>query len=239
MDFRPGLVYTREPFLDDGELVWREGPAESLDKSVLVRCLISFAPDGGLRVLHGNLGRAVEDLRRRAGPPLRRGTRRRRRGPGRPDGRLLPGRRAGRRDFVAVVRNQGPRANGMPELQQAHSWSQPGDRGHQVAVVTDGRMSGASGKVPAALHVTPEAARGGPLGKQARRRPDPARHPHGHTVGAADADEPTPAKPAVLDTPSGPTFGTGRTVHGSRRRSAWPTGRHRRRRRETHEHELC
>ena len=80
------------------------------------------------------------------------------------------------RDFVAVVRFQGPRANGMPEL---HKLTPPlavlQGKGFKVALVTDGRMSGASGKVPAAIHVSPEALAGGPLAQGARRRPDPPR----------------------------------------------------------------
>lgn len=158
--------YTAEPFLDGaGELVWRDGPAESLDKTVLRGVADPFAPDGGLRVLEGNLGRAVVKTSAVAA-----------------DHRVVtaPARvfddqaellAAFERDelvgdLVAVVRHQGPHANGMPELHKlVPALGVLQDRGQQVAIVTDGRMSGASGKVPAALHVSPEAARGGPLGR--------------------------------------------------------------------------
>ena len=169
----PGLSrYTREPFLDtsgDGSgseaaPVWREGPAESLDKSVLRGVADPFAPDGGLRVLHGNLGRGVvktsavePDHRVVEAPAVVVDD----------QDELLAAYHAGRldgRDLVAVVRYQGPRANGMPELHKlTPALGVLQDRGQQVAIVTDGRMSGASGAIPAALHVTPEAARGGPL----------------------------------------------------------------------------
>ena len=80
------------------------------------------------------------------------------------------------RDFIAVVRFQGPKANGMPELHKLTTvLGVLQDRGRHVALVTDGRMSGASGKVPAAIHVTPEALEGGAIGTHPRWRPDPAR----------------------------------------------------------------
>ena len=91
------------------------------------------------------------------------------------------------RDFVAVIRFQGPKANGMPELHKLTTvLGVLQDRGHKVALVTDGRMSGASGKVPAAIHVTPEALEGGPIGQAARRRHDPARRRRRH-AGSAGA----------------------------------------------------
>lgn len=149
---------------DTGVLVWREGPTESLDKSVLRSVADPFSPDGGLRVLHGNLGRSVvktsavePDHRVVEAPAVVFDD----------QDDLLAAFAAGEldgRDLVAVVRYQGPRANGMPELHKlTPALGLLQDRGHQVAIVTDGRMSGASGKVPAALHVTPEAAQGGPL----------------------------------------------------------------------------
>ncbi|MBC3192384.1 phosphogluconate dehydratase [Pseudonocardia sp. C8] len=223
----PGLArYTREPFLDDGELVWREGPAESLDKSVLRGVADPFAPDGGLRVLHGNLGRAV--VKTSAVEPAHRYVE----APAvvvEDQDDLLAAYRAGEldgRDFVAVVRNQGPRANGMPELHKLTPvLGVLQDRGHQVAVVTDGRMSGASGKVPAALHVTPEAARGGPLGKV--RDGDPIRLDTltGTLSVLVDADELDAREPAVPDTPSGPTFGTGRELFTAFRAAVGPADR--------------
>ena len=110
------------------------------------------------------------------------------------------------RDFVAVVRFQGPRANGMPEL---HKLTPPlgvlQDRGHRVALVTDGRMSGASGKVPAAIHVTPEAKAGGADRQDARRRHDPprrrrpARSKRWSTPSEWDAREPATADLAATN----------------------------------------
>ena len=157
-------AYRREPFLaEGGELVWRDGPAASLDPDVLRPVADPFSPDGGLRVLNGNLGRAVIKVSAVA-----------------PEHRMVEapavvfddqralGAAFGRgeldRDFVAVVRYQGPRANGMPELHRLTPvLGVLQDRGYHVALVTDGRMSGASGKIPAAIHLTPEAASGGPL----------------------------------------------------------------------------
>ena len=155
----PGLeAYMTEPTLLDGRLTWRDGPTQSLDTEVLRPVDDPFDKDGGLRMLSGNLGRAVIKTSSVA-----------------PEHRLIeaPARvfddqsefqaafEAGElsHDLVAVVRYQGPKANGMPEL---HKLTPPlgvlQDRGHRVALVTDGRMSGASGKIPAAIHVTPEAA---------------------------------------------------------------------------------
>ena len=157
--------YRQEPLLDGSELVWREVPARSLDLDVLRPVSDPFAADGGLRMLSGNLGRAVIKVSAVA-----------------PEHRVVraPARvfttqqgfedafRAGEldRDVVVVLRNQGPRANGMPELHGlTPALGVLMDRGHQVALVTDGRMSGASGKIPAAIQLTPEAAAGGPLAR--------------------------------------------------------------------------
>ena len=160
----PGLRrYQTEPFLDDGRLVWREGSATSLNLDILRPVSDPFEPHGGLRLMKGPLGRAVmktsavkpEHLVIEAPAIVFED-----------QDDLLAAYRRGEldRDFVAVVRFQGPRANGMPEL---HNLTPPLgvllDKGFKVALVTDGRMSGASGKVPAAIHVTPEAADGGAL----------------------------------------------------------------------------
>ncbi len=155
--------YFKEPTLQDGELVWVEGVSESLDRDILRPIEDPFDHEGGLRLLKGNLGRAV--IKVSAVKPQHRVVE----APARvfdSQEAFLAAFQAGEldRDVVAVVRFQGPRANGMPEL---HSLS-PGlsvlqDRGFKVALVTDGRMSGASGKTPAAIHVTPEAIDGGPL----------------------------------------------------------------------------
>lgn len=160
----PGLDrYRQQPFLDGEELVWQDGPEHSLDTDVLRGVADPFSSDGGLQVLEGNLGRSV--IKVSAVRPEHLSVT----APARvfdDQEQFTTAFRAGEldRDVVVVVRNQGPQANGMPEL---HSLT-PGlgvlqDRGHQVALVTDGRMSGASGKVPAAIQVTPEASAGGPL----------------------------------------------------------------------------
>ena len=155
----PGLdAYTTEPMLVDGQLTWRDGPTESLDLDVLRPVDDPFDKDGGLRMLAGNLGRAV--IKTSAVVPEHRLIE----APARVFGdqsEFQAAFEAGELtdDLVAVVRYQGPKANGMPEL---HKLITPlgvlQDRGHRVALVTDGRMSGASGKIPAAIHVTPEAA---------------------------------------------------------------------------------
>jgi phosphogluconate dehydratase len=122
-----------------------------------------FSPHGGLRLLTGNLGRAVIKTSAISGSMSSRRPRScstiRRRSSPRSSGQLA-------KDFVAVLRFQGPRANGMPELHQlTPSLASLQRKGFQVAIVTDGRMSGASGSVPAAIHVTPEAVNGGPLAR--------------------------------------------------------------------------
>jgi phosphogluconate dehydratase len=155
--------YMAEPFLDGDRLVWKEGAAASLDRELLRPVDDAFQAEGGLRLLRGPLGRAV--IKTSAVKPQHLVIE----APALvfdDQEALLAAHKRGElnRDFVAVVRFQGPKANGMPEL---HSLT-PAlgvqlDKGYQVALVTDGRMSGASGKVPAAIHVTPEAADGGPL----------------------------------------------------------------------------
>jgi phosphogluconate dehydratase len=158
--------YTTEPRLRGDELTWEEGPKNSLDESVLRPADDPFAPDGGLRMLTGPLGRAV--IKTSAVKPEHRTVTApaivfdhqeeflAEFGDGSLDGK----------DFVAVIRYQGPAANGMPELHKlTPALGVLQDRGQRVAIVTDGRMSGASGKVPAAIHVTPEAALGGPLAR--------------------------------------------------------------------------
>lgn len=160
----PGLsLYAQEPHLEDGVLKWREGATESLDTAIVRPVSDPFSPEGGLRLLAGNLGRGVMKI-----------------SAVKPEHHVITAPAAvfqeqedfiaafkrGEldRDVVVVVRFQGPSANGMPELHNlSPSISVLLDRGYKVALVTDGRMSGASGKTPAAIHVTPEAAKGGPL----------------------------------------------------------------------------
>ncbi|RFS82832.1 phosphogluconate dehydratase [Actinomadura spongiicola] len=158
-------AYRRVPESTGDGVDWRETVTESGDTDVLRPVAEPFDAHGGLRTVRGNLGRAVVKVS--AVRPEHRTIE----APARvfdSQERLLEAFAAGEldRDVVAVVRNQGPRANGMPEL---HRLTPPlsvlQDRGHRVALVTDGRMSGASGAVPAAIHVSPEAAAGGPLAR--------------------------------------------------------------------------
>ena len=158
-------AYTQEPWLDGEQLAWRPVPAQSGDTSVLRPVAEPFSADGGLRLLKGNLGRSVVKV-----------------SAVKPEHRLVRAQavvvsdqqdllalfNSGQleKDLIAVVRYQGPRANGMPEL---HKLTPPlavlQDKGFKVALVTDGRMSGASGKVPAAIHLSPEALADGPIAK--------------------------------------------------------------------------
>ncbi|EGF91269.1 phosphogluconate dehydratase [Asticcacaulis biprosthecium C19] len=158
--------YTREPYLQDGVLTWRDSPEKSLDETILRGVASPFSPEGGLREIKGNIGRAVAKV-----------------SAVKPEHQVVEGpcvvfddqddflaafkaKELPQGDFVCVVRFQGPKANGMPEL---HSLT-PGlssilDAGRKVALVSDGRMSGASGKVPAVIHLVPEAMDGGPIAK--------------------------------------------------------------------------
>ena len=157
--------YTKEPFLDAGKLVWREGPETSLDASVVSSVTKPFASNGGLKVLTGNLGRSVikisavdESHRLVEAPAVVLNDQ--------SDLKALFEAGELNRDFVVVVRFQGPAAMGMPELHKLTPFlGSLQDKGHKVAMVTDGRMSGASGKVPAAIHLTPEALKGGVIAK--------------------------------------------------------------------------
>ncbi|TDE36905.1 phosphogluconate dehydratase [Actinomadura sp. 6K520] len=157
--------YRRVPEFADGRAEWRETVTESGDTDVLRPVAVPFDAQGGLHTVRGNLGRAV--IKVSAVRPEHRTIEAPARVFDSQEG-LQDAFAAGEldRDVVAVVRNQGPRANGMPEL---HRLTPPlsvlQDRGHRVALVTDGRMSGASGAVPAAIHVSPEAAAGGPLAR--------------------------------------------------------------------------
>ncbi len=157
--------FCKEPQLDDGELAWREVQKKSLDEDILRPCSNPFSPEGGLQLLSGNLGRAIVKLSAVdpayhviAAPA-----------------KVFQSQQAFvdafnndelERDFVAVLSCQGPRANGMPELHKLTPYlGVLQNRGFKVALVTDGRMSGASGKVLAAIQVTPEALNGGFIAK--------------------------------------------------------------------------
>ncbi|GHE00482.1 phosphogluconate dehydratase [Defluviimonas sp. 20V17] len=158
-------LYTREPKLAGGALAWHEGPRESLNDKILRPAATPFQPEGGLKQLSGNLGRGV--IKVSAVAPERHVIEAKAR-VFHDQAEVKAAFQAGAftEDTIVVVRFQGPRANGMPEL---HSLtpilSVLLDRGLKVALVTDGRMSGASGKVPAAIHVSPEAATGGPIAR--------------------------------------------------------------------------
>lgn len=157
--------YTQTPVIQDGKLVWVDGPTVSGDETVMTSAAKPFKEHGGLQVLSGNIGRGViKTSALRAGTEIVQA----------PavvfssQHELDAAFKAGEldKDCVVVVRFQGPKACGMPEL---HKLTPPlgvlQDRGFKVALVTDGRMSGASGKVPAAIHVTPEAIDGGAIAK--------------------------------------------------------------------------
>lgn len=157
--------YTAEPSLDGDQVRWVDGPEKSLDPEVLRGTDDPFAKDGGLQILTGNLGRSViktsavkSEHRVITAPALVFDDQ--------ADFLAAFADGALERDLVAVIRYQGPAANGMPELHKlTPALGVLQDRGFRVALVTDGRMSGASGKVPAAIHLTPEAAVGGPIAR--------------------------------------------------------------------------
>ena len=157
--------YTEEPVLAAGSLAWVPGAASSLDRAVLTSVREPFSADGGLKLLSGNLGRAI--IKTSAVKPQHRVVEAPARVFDDQDDMLAAFKRGElHRDFVAVLRYQGPRANGMPELHKlTPALGVLQDQGFKVALVTDGRMSGASGKIPAAIHVTPECLAGGPLGR--------------------------------------------------------------------------
>jgi phosphogluconate dehydratase len=161
----PLAEHAREPALDEDGLVWRDPPEASLDETMLRSATNPFQPDGGMRLVRGNLGRAtfktsaVDASRWTIEAPARVFA---------DQDEVLAAFKAGEleRDVIVVVRFQGPKANGMPELHKlTPALGVLQDRGFRVALVTDGRMSGASGKVPAAIHVSPEALGGGPLAR--------------------------------------------------------------------------
>ncbi|TAM02896.1 MAG: phosphogluconate dehydratase [Paraburkholderia sp.] len=157
--------YTKEPKLLDGKLTWVDAVEQSADTAVLRPLAEPFQPDGGLRLMQGRLGRGV--IKVSAVAPERRKVR--------APAIVFDSQEAVQeafdrgeleRDFVAVVRFQGARANGMPELHRLTPLlGVVQDKGFHVALVTDGRMSGASGKVPAVIHVSPETLLHGPIGK--------------------------------------------------------------------------
>ena len=227
-------AYTRDPFLasrEDGNpagaepglpparqrIEWRPAPAASLDDAMLRSAGHPFQADGGMRLVAGNLGRAifktsaVDPDRRTVEAPVRVFT---------DQDDVLAAFKAGEleRDVIVVVRFQGPRATGMPEL---HKLTTPlavlQDRGFRVALVTDGRMSGASGKVPAAIHVSPEALGGGPLGKLQDGDVVRLSAEEGSLAALVDADEWAARDHAV---PPPQPLGTGRELFAFMRHGA-------------------
>lgn len=157
--------FCKKPSTDGVKLTWTELPEESPDETIVRKASKPFSASGGLRLLQGNLGRSIikssavpEDRYIIEAPAIVFDAQE----------ELLEAFKRGEleKDFVAVVRFQGPKANGMPEL---HKLTPPlsvlQEKGFKVAIVTDGRMSGASGKVPAAIHLSPEASAGGAIAK--------------------------------------------------------------------------
>ena len=157
--------FCKKPSTDGVKLTWTELPEESPDETIVLKASKPFSASGGLRLLQGNLGRSIikssavpEDRYIIEAPAIVFDAQE----------ELLEAFKRGEleKDFVAVVRFQGPKANGMPEL---HKLTPPlsvlQEKGFKVAIVTDGRMSGASGKVPAAIHLSPEASAGGAIAK--------------------------------------------------------------------------
>ena len=213
-------LYRQEPKLVDGKLHWEDGAAETMNDRILRPASDPFQPSGGLKQLSGNLGRgvikvsAVATDRHFIEAPAR----------------IFHDQEDVKRAFkageftsdtIVVVRFQGPQANGMPELHSLTPMlSVLQDRGLRMALVTDGRMSGASGKVPAAIHVSPEAAAGGPL----------ARLRDGDVI-RLDADAGTlsvlvadfDSRPAVVADLSANRHGTGRELFEAFRRSVGPS----------------
>ncbi|MCI3953577.1 MAG: edd, partial [Burkholderiales bacterium] len=217
----PGLAaYAREPFLDNGKLVWRDATEKSHEEKILRPASNPFSSDGGLKLLRGNLGRSV--IKTSAVDPKYWHLT----APARvfeSQESLAAALKEGiEGDFIAVVRGQGPRANGMPELHKLiPALSGLMAKGRRVAIVTDGRMSGASGKVPAAIHLTPEAAADGPI---SRLRDgdiinlDAVAGVLEVQVDAATLASRAPVKPEVFDV----TYGVGRELFTRLREGASP-----------------
>ena len=157
--------YAKEPVLIEGKLVWREPPQTSGNPEILRSLSDPFTPDGGLKIVAGNLGQGV--IKVSAVKPEHHIVQ--------APARVFDDQEAFAKafkakeitgDVIAVVRFQSPSMNGMPELHQLTPLlSSLQDKGHQVALITDGRMSGASGKIPAAIHITPSADKNGPLAR--------------------------------------------------------------------------
>ena len=208
--------YTAEPKLKDGALVWEPGAGTSLNDKILRPAADPFQPTGGLKRLTGSLGTAVIKVsavapeHHRIEAPVR---------VFHDQGAVKAAFKAGEfdGDVIVVVRFQGPKANGMPELHSLTPLlSILQGRGQKVALVTDGRMSGASGKVPAAIHVCPEALEGGPI---ARLR-DGDRVRLDAAAGTLEIlDEAVLSRPAATADLTANEAGTGRDLFATFRRT--------------------
>jgi phosphogluconate dehydratase len=213
-------AYTQEPWLPEGGgLSWREVPEASADPAVLRQAAEPFSPDGGLKLLQGNLGRAV--IKTSAVQAAHRIVR--------APAMVVESQQALNdlfkagdlnKDFIAVVRYQGPQANGMPELHKlTPALGVLQDQGFRVALVTDGRMSGASGKVPAAIHLSPEALAGGPLARVETGDMISLNAETGELTLEVD-DATLAARPVTPPDLSANAHGTGRELFGLFRRHA-------------------
>lgn len=158
-------LFTREPKIDNNQLIWVEGPKESLNTQIIRLATDPFSTNGGIKIIKGNLGKAVvktaavEEVHRKISAPAIVFFAQQ---------DLIDAFKNDElnKDFIAVFPFQGPKQNGMPELHQlTPTLTILQKRGHRVALITDGRMSGASGKVPAAIHLCPEARDGGLIAK--------------------------------------------------------------------------
>jgi phosphogluconate dehydratase len=209
--------YAKEPALDGEDLTWRDASPTSRDETMLRSASSPFNQEGGMRLVQGNLGRAtfktsaVDPSRWTIEAPARIFT---------DQDAVVAAFNAGElnRDVAVVVRFQGPKANGMPELHKlTPALGVLQDQGFRVALVTDGRMSGASGKVPAAIHVSPEALGGGPLSKLRDGDIVKLCAERGELVAMVDEDEWRAREPAM---PPPPLFGTGRELFALMRERA-------------------
>ncbi|MBB4953922.1 phosphogluconate dehydratase [Agrobacterium vitis] len=221
--FGQGLAaYTIEPHLnEDGTVLRQPSPEQSADPKVLSQIEAPFQANGGLKMLTGNMGKAVIKIsavkaeRHIVEAPAIVFHTQQAVQDAFKEGKL-------NRDFIAVVRFQGPKANGMPELHKlTPSLGVLQDRGHKVALITDGRMSGASGKVPAAIHVTPEAVDGGPIAKIKDGDMIRLDAVAGTLEVLVDATE-FAARPAIVVDLSDNEFGMGRELFAPLRRVAGP-----------------
>ncbi len=208
--------YQEEPFLEGGTLHWRPSPEASLDTDILRSARKPFDATGGLKLLDGNIGRsvikysAVEDAHHVVEAPALVFT---------SQAVFLEAFERGdlHRDFIAVLKEQGPKANGMPELHKlTPALGVLQDLGYKVALVTDGRMSGASGKVPAAIHVSPEALDGGMISRL--RDGDVIRlDATSGTLNADVSDAELARRESPVLTSNLPAFGSGRDMFSGMR----------------------